>query len=90
METWNDSKRDDLNNIPLMQANGFKTNFAYQDIMYKRTTPQFVPQFSVNFVKDDLHVWKIKSAWQTAILNDNGNYVDHKPFKTLQDVLDNF
>jgi len=86
---WKDSKRKDLSIIPLMESLGFKPDFSYQDEMYKRTTPEHEPQFAVNFSNDDsLHVWSIREGWQTATLDDGGRYVNHKPYKTIEDFIE--
>jgi hypothetical protein len=86
---WIDSKRKDLKIIPKMESLGFKMRFAYQDEMHKRTTPEHEPAFAVNFVNDDdLHVWTIKEGWQTATLNDKGHFINHKPYKTIEDFIE--
>jgi hypothetical protein len=86
---WKDTKRKDLSIIPLMESLGFKPDFAYQDEMYKRTTPEHCPVFAVNFHNDaDLHVWSIKYGWQTATLNDGGLFVNHKPYNKIEDFIE--
>lgn len=91
---WEECGRNDLQAIPMMEANGFKVDFSYKDRMHKRTTIEAIPHDAVSFSKGDLHVWKAYKykedgmyyEWMTAKLVDN-HYTDHKPIEDLKEIL---
>ena len=85
IKTWLDLHREDLRSIPMMEEKGFTTVFSYDDKGYKRTTPDNAPHFPVNFKKNDLHIWKIKTGWQTAYLTAT-HYVKHILFQTIEEA----
>lgn len=92
MKNFNQSKREDLQGIERMQANGFTVEFNNIDIKYNRVTPENPPNMAVSFVRGDFHVWSIREGWQTAILSGDGSskslqYRDHKPVKTLKEIV---
>lgn len=73
-----------------MIEKGFKLQFSYQDEIHKRVTPKNPPLYGVVYIKGELNVWTISGGrYQTAYLR-NGMYVEHKPFKTLEEVFKNY
>lgn len=85
METytsWEQFPREDLNEIPMMEAAGFTVHFKDRDAQRGRTTPEQFPFWPVSFSKGNFHVWKIHEGWQTARLVD-GYFVDHEPVLDL-------
>jgi len=95
IKRWEHSKREDLKAIPLMTQNLFEVQFSYEDERYKRITPDNPPVRTVNFKRNDLHVWMIgpkntdgtTMRWQTALLT-NTHYINHKSYDTLEEIIE--
>lgn len=91
---WEECGRDDLAMIPRMINAGFVPEFNWNDKTSGRTVPENAPHYDVKFrdPKTELHAWKCYNSgvhteyWSTATL-DNGNYVNHEPFKSLEEML---
>jgi hypothetical protein len=90
MKTFNESKREDLNMLEEMKANGWTPQFAYEDEWNKRTTPENPPVFSVNFIKGDVHAWIIGRekgrTWRVADLIDS-HYGNHRWYSSLKEII---
>jgi len=78
-----------------MHALGFDIEMEYRDRMYKRTTPDDVPQFGVSFTKNNFHIWNGIdlntgcSCFNTGYLIDS-HYRNHKIFSELDEAIEHF
>ena len=87
IKNWVDLPREDLKNIPAMEALGYEVVFSYHDERADRITPNDVPHFPANFKKGDKHIWSIRGGWQTADLI-GGYFKNHKPyFISLEELI---
>lgn len=84
--TFADMPREDLNQIPFMESNGWTRLLSRQDTRWGRTTPENPPHDSVSFKRANVTAWCCRLGWQTARLIDN-RYQEHQPFNTLLEVV---
>ena len=86
-KTWEECGREDLYMIPRMLKAGFAAEFRYNDKVCGRVTPQHVPLDAVTFINTKTTTaWAVRDCWMVAEL-DNGSYVNHRPFKSLEEFL---
>jgi hypothetical protein len=74
MSNWKDFPRIDLQAIPIAESKGWVTKFDKNDKIFKRCTPESVPNHSVNFEKLGADGKVIKVLRVVCLTKKHGNH----------------